>query len=365
MIRPSFLPGIDPDGNLVDEEYYKSDYSKSVSSLLEAALSSIPTCSHLDEVTIVLYDHSLTPSFISFLKGLLKQLAKRIKILRIDVTPHSFLSINNILPALLPSLVSLNIRLCISRVLCWKRRTSGMTKALSTLVTSGRSTLQALVVDVVTDFDISVLFGTLPALPSLRVAELRTEIAFDQLSNPKAFTSFLQRNAEHLERLAIGPSTIKMPNTYRSASTLSYFMEGLFTLRASNLKELYLNMDRFLNMFVVVAISGAYNGSFAPNLKKLVLEGSFSFMGGGWYKTIMNNEPPCGKGALLLEVLEVRVPRFAPEYLELFAFLFPNLRCLDVQYYNVTHTAALSDEVCYPMSGDIRCRDFANFLLPG
>ncbi|KJA23705.1 hypothetical protein HYPSUDRAFT_39538 [Hypholoma sublateritium FD-334 SS-4] len=236
FIRPSFLPGLDdePDENLLrtlpvklsetkanltnwikravshpDAIKYSGPYDPSAG-VLEMASKSIKSCPNIREISLVLHDHTLTPSFLSFLNSLWSSdsIGPCLQMLSIDTT---VVKLPLLLRALikrsvsLPNLATFDINISVSRFQHSAHEWAAAVAALSQFLATFTKSITAFTFSCLVRGDIDALFGALPRLANLATFEFTSVFNATCFRKSEHFTHFIAKHASTLSKLVLKP----------------------------------------------------------------------------------------------------------------------------------------------------------------
>ncbi|EAU83519.2 hypothetical protein CC1G_04775 [Coprinopsis cinerea okayama7 len=313
------------------------------SRLLAAAANSLPNCSNLTEISLVVHDLELTDKFISFLHTLWSAMGKQVRRFSLATTCSKF-------PALLATtfhdeqhhgIESLEFVIANSRFsgssesqeAGESRRPSVEEKkastAMSQFISLSHRTLTHLSISTVQEFDLSQLFSTLALTPFPRLSkfELHCHLNTTMPSNSQTLVDLLDANKQSLEHLCLYPRT-GFGAYYPVASSLDSWLNKEFTqLTLPKLHTLEVGLRPMFDWTTQSPITlPKLVPAITPQLQALVIKSE-----GGFGAPEVRNVLEMTEGKL--ERLEIYVHKFTLAILDSLANeLTPKLQSLTVAY---------------------------------
>ncbi|KAF9039306.1 hypothetical protein BJ165DRAFT_1497360 [Panaeolus papilionaceus] len=310
LIRPAFLPGIDEvptegstsSSKVYSWHYFKNRFHKPEGAtlpnehlhdpaylVLEAASKGINNCMNLREVSIVIYDHSLTPAFRDFYQSLWlsNSLGPRLQKLSIETTQTKLPALLGPITAnthVLNNLYELGFMFGPTRFTPSPAEVHASRKALEKLLQKLKSQLTSLTFSSSAYIDFDQMLQLVPQLPLLRRISL--SVSFNSRNFPSFFGplfDFIQ-NSPALQKLEIRSSPRNIAVLFGPDIQYGLWLLGLGancfqTLRLPLLETLHLEIPAspFLSTNVLFdAGKASFLSSIskvASNLKSLVFEG--------------------------------------------------------------------------------------------
>ena len=171
--------------------------------VLTLAQAAIHRCGNIRELTIVLHDLSISPSFAMFLKSSWTCLAAHLRKLTIDVTLAKLPLIwEESESCRLPALEELEVSLAYSRVSCHDGQVL-INDVLLPFTTSHTRTLRSLIVSSALPLDWSPYFNGLGCFPLLQKLALVLTISSVTLSEPMALTRLIDNHRQTLRQFSV------------------------------------------------------------------------------------------------------------------------------------------------------------------
>ncbi|EAU83530.2 hypothetical protein CC1G_04786 [Coprinopsis cinerea okayama7 len=223
-LRPAFLPGIDEDPSLPEAtgcfDWLSSLKPSSLKSskppatiterILQVASRSLTNCTNLRELSIVIYDHVVTPSFAAFLDQIWDTVGESLQKLSIQTTAAkipSLLSSISKQKGKIPNFNSFELVIMNSRFPLSSQQPMEATRTIEQFIMVFKENIHHISFSTLTTFDLAPLFQYLTnkLLPKLTKFELWFVMCHATLSNRANLSSFLQANSETLEHLVLQP----------------------------------------------------------------------------------------------------------------------------------------------------------------
>lgn len=291
--------------------------------LFKTAVASIVHCSNLSELSIVVYDHLITPAFSAFLAALASVVGTNLRRLAVHTTVTK-------LPTLLggitakaaqvPNLGELDLIIVNSRFAVTSDEAKTATDAMVAFCRRFKATLSRISLSTVEKFDLSPFLGRVGVLPHLRRLELSIVMCSLTLSDDADLETFLKRNASTLEHLVLNPRP-KFTAFFPLQDKLQAFIDShLPNLRLSNVRSFetglcFRNPDGYPKQLLQRTF---------PNLRSLALT---EYLQNENFASVMDD---IAKSGCALEELKIMVPEFSPEVLDAIALKGATIRTLEL-----------------------------------
>ncbi|CAA7263762.1 unnamed protein product [Cyclocybe aegerita] len=378
FIRPAFLPGMDED------EQPRSSFRKSLSSgftyvkshlgvtscsetpeviapspsskILEAASKAVKLCPNLREITIVLYDHALTPAFAAFLNSMwsLDSVAPNLLKLNIDTTLVKIpLLLNPLIRCAgqLTNLEEIDITLSVTRFRQSEEDYRLAKLAIQSFLTVFKGTIRSVTLSSSLIVDLSSLFDGFPILPKLTKFDLRTIFRNETLPNAGSLTRLLSKHASILEHLVVKTrpraatiersdeiyikwlNPISKPTSDKQHGFPQLVLPALRTLDVGLRESDQLGMWPYTSESTPKRPPLPPLSQVTPNITNLTLQDVrltftrvFEVV-----KSLTRRE-----GGAILESLNVSVDVLTPQLFDLFSSELPHLRSLTVDHIDIS-----------------------------
>ncbi|KAF8152232.1 hypothetical protein B0H34DRAFT_800709 [Crassisporium funariophilum] len=250
LIRPAFLPGLDEDVNassatVQDRLSTTFTYMKNLRKLpskttifdeslrdpayeiLDIAKRSIKFCQNLRELTIILRDHALTLSFMSFLNSMwnsdsigpnLQKLSLETTLVKLPLLLNPLVKCSK----QLSHLETFDLNIAVSRFQHTLTERDAAIHALESFLDAFNGTLTSLTISFSLQMVLRPFFEFLPHLPKLKKLELLVIFNVLTLDSPlgEHLAMFIAKHTEHLEHLVIKPHP-RQVSLYASDETYS------------------------------------------------------------------------------------------------------------------------------------------------
>lgn len=255
FIHPSFLPGLDESdehmlqtlpAKLAETKTYLTNWIKRAVShsdainysgpydpstkILETASKSIKSCPNIREISLVLHDHTLTPSFLSFLNSLwssdsigpcLQTLSIDTTVVKLPLLLHALIKRS----ASLPNLAAFDINISVSRFAHSAHEWAAAVAALSQFLSTFTNSITTFTFSCLVSGDIDALFGALPRLAKLATFEFMSVFNATCFRNAEHFTQFIAKHAPTLNKLVLKPRARSVTHN-TSDHTYSTWIKG-------------------------------------------------------------------------------------------------------------------------------------------
>ncbi|KAF5331821.1 hypothetical protein D9611_008929 [Ephemerocybe angulata] len=299
---------------------------------LVAAASGLPRCTNLREITLIIYDHVITPEFREFLRQLWKRMGPGIQKLTIATTINKAPDLLKMVrehSRALPNLDSLDITIAHSRFPQEKGTAEAATSAIVNLVNKFKKSITHLTLSASIAFDFSAVLRALNVIPMLQ----KLELWYSTPGSPE-LTRFLHAHNDTLEHLVLQPR----PRFHCYFSSGSDEILGKWILSA--LPTIILPKVKILDVGLQQKSRNVYNGittpigpplppllPIFPKLNTLTLTSSFL--------NLNELSSVLEVAQCQLESLSCHVWTFTPEMLACLVSKAPRLNRLNLMYDSV------------------------------